>query len=60
MIIERVGIRNFGSLRDVRLNKLGDLAVVLGKNGSGKSFLFEALHWFFSEFDTIGGATTVG
>lgn len=60
MIIERVGIRNFGSLRDVRLNKLGDFVVVLGKNGSGKSFLFEALHWFFSEFDTTEGATTVG
>lgn len=61
MIIERARIRNFGSLRDVSLNKLGDFVVLLGKNGAGKSFLFEALHWFFSEFDTIGGgATTVG
>lgn len=60
MIIERVRIRNFGSLHDVPLDKLGDFVVLLGKNGSGKSFLFEALHWFFSEFEATEGATTVG
>lgn len=60
MIINKIHIQNFGGLRDVLLDKLGNFVVLLGKNGSGKSFLFEALHRFFSEFDTIGGATAVG
>ena len=60
MRVVKMRIRNFGSLRDLHLDMLGNLVVLLGKNGAGKSFLFEALHWFFSEFDAIGGTTTVG
>lgn len=60
MRIQRIQIKNFGSLRDLPLDNLGYFTVLLGKNGAGKSFLFEALHCFFSEFNAIGGATTVG
>lgn len=60
MIVHKIRMQNFGSLRDVLLDKLGNFVVLLGKNGSGKSFLFEALHLFFNEFNTIGGATAVG
>ncbi len=60
MRIQRIQIRNFGSLRDLGLDNLGYFTVLLGKNGAGKSFLFEALNCFFSEFDALGGTTTVG
>lgn len=60
MRIQRIQIRNFGSLRDLPLENLGYFTVLLGKNGAGKSFLFEALNCFFAEFNAIGGATTVG
>lgn len=51
MIIKKVSIKNWGSLRDVQLDDLANFVAVLGKNGSGKSFLFEALHWFLERFD---------
>lgn len=60
MRIQRIQIRNFGSLRELLLDNLGYFTVLLGKNGAGKSFLFEALNCFFNEFNTAGGATTVG
>lgn len=39
--IERLHIRNYRALRDVRLDKLTPLTVLLGPNGSGKSTLFD-------------------
>jgi predicted ATPase len=39
--IERLHVRNYRALRDVRLDKLTPLTVLLGPNGSGKSTLFD-------------------
>lgn len=60
MIIEKVHIQNFGSLRDILLDSLGNFTVLLGKNGAGKSFLLEALYHFFNEFNAVDGATAIG
>lgn len=39
--IEQIHVKNFRALRDVRLDKLTPLTVLLGPNGSGKSTLFD-------------------
>lgn len=39
--IEQIHIRNYRALRDVRLDALTPLTVLLGPNGSGKSTLFD-------------------
>jgi ABC-type lipoprotein export system ATPase subunit len=52
MKIRRLEIRNFRSLREVIMDDLGDLVTIIGKNGSGKTGLIEALRYFFHEFDT--------
>jgi len=39
--IESLRIRNYRALRDVRLDDLSSLTVLLGPNGSGKSTLFD-------------------
>lgn len=41
-VISRVRVKNFGSIEDVDV-KLGQLTVLVGKNGSGKSTFLEAL-----------------
>ncbi|MEX1368198.1 MAG: AAA family ATPase [Nannocystaceae bacterium] len=40
MRIETIGVKNFKSLRDVRLQGLPSLCVFVGRNGSGKTSLF--------------------
>lgn len=54
MKISKVKVENYGCLREVEL-ELGDLTIIIGRNGSGKSFFLEALNKFFSEFSPIGG-----
>ena len=39
--IEQIHVRNYRALRDVRLDSLTPLTVLLGPNGSGKSTLFD-------------------
>ena len=46
--IERIHIRNFRSIREISVNP-GDLAVLVGKNDSGKSNILRALNLFFNE-----------
>ncbi|HSZ69756.1 MAG TPA: AAA family ATPase [Solirubrobacteraceae bacterium] len=43
--IERLHVRNYRALRDVRLDKLTPLTVLLGPNGSGKSTLFDVFEF---------------
>jgi len=59
MKITEIEIKNFGSLKNVKLNELGNLIVIVGENGSGKTFLFDALQLFFQEFRITGGDSTV-
>lgn len=57
MRIVDFSIQNYRSLRDVSMNDLGNLNILLGKNSSGKSNVLEALSLFFSEFAVTGGNT---
>ncbi|MEE9249474.1 MAG: AAA family ATPase [Dehalococcoidia bacterium] len=57
MKITHIIIQNLGSLKKVSLENLHVLTVIVGKNGSGKSYLFNALQLFFSEFQIIGGSS---
>ncbi len=43
--IERLHVRNYRALRDVRLDKLTPLTVLLGPNGSGKSTVFDVFEF---------------
>ena len=53
-----INIKNFRSLRDVKLDEVNDLNILVGKNSCGKSNLLEGLDLFFSEFALVGGTTT--
>lgn len=44
-------VKNFRSLRDVKLEPLGNLVVLVGRNGVGKSNILEALELFFSDLN---------
>lgn len=46
--IQRIHIRNFRSIREISIVP-GDLAVLVGKNDSGKSNVLRALNLFFNE-----------
>ena len=51
MRIQTIRIKNFRSLRDISLENLGNMVVLIGANSSGKSNLMEALFLFFNELD---------
>lgn len=51
--IEQLHVRNYRALRDVKLDKLTPLTVLLGPNGSGKSTLFDVFG-FLSECLSTG------
>jgi AAA15 family ATPase/GTPase len=43
-MLNRIEIRNFGPLTDVHWDNLGSINLVLGANGTGKTFLLKALY----------------
>lgn len=51
MRIRRFKINNYRSLREVSLDDIGNLAILIGPNSSGKSNFLEAFSLFFSEID---------
>ena len=51
MKIRKVSIERFKSLKKVSMANIGDLVILIGANGSGKSNLLEALTLFFNELD---------
>ena len=51
-------VDNFRSLKQVTLDKLDNLNVLIGRNSSGKSNILEAMNLFFSEFEPVKGTTT--
>ena len=59
MRIQRVHIKNYRSLQDVEL-EFTDVTVLLGSNGTGKSSVLTALHWFFSGGDLEEDDITAG
>ena len=59
MRIQRIHIKNYRSLQDVEL-EFTDVTVLLGSNGTGKSSVLTALHWFFSGGDLEEDDITAG
>lgn len=51
--VETLHVKNYRALRDVRLEKLTPLIVLLGPNGSGKSTVFDVFAFLSECF--IGG-----
>jgi len=51
MKIRQLSIQRFKSLKKVSMKNIGDLIILIGANGSGKSNLLEALTLFFNELD---------
>lgn len=51
MRIKSVRIKNFRSLRNLVMDDIGDLTILIGPNSSGKSNIVEALFLFFNELD---------
>lgn len=49
MKIRDIDIKNFRLLEDVKLNIEDDLTLIVGKNNTGKTSLFEVINMFFSE-----------
>lgn len=54
MKLRKVTINNYLSLKEVTLS-FDDLTVFVGKNGSGKTSIMEALYRFFADFSATGG-----
>src|SRR5262249_1867526 len=48
-LLRRVRIKDFRSLPEVVLEDIGDIAPLVGANGSGKSNVFRALNLFFND-----------
>jgi predicted ATP-dependent endonuclease of OLD family len=51
MRVKAFGIQNFRSLREVTLDGVGDIVILIGANSSGKSNILEALSLFFGQLD---------
>ena len=60
MKIRNVSIQRFKSLKQVPMRNIGDLIILIGANGSGKSNLLEALTLFFNELDFDTGERGIG
>jgi predicted ATPase len=43
MKIDNLSVRNFRGIREVDLNDLGNMIIIAGQNGSGKSCIFDAI-----------------
>ena len=43
-IYESIHIKNFGPLKDLKWDNLGGINLIVGENGSGKTFLLKALY----------------
>jgi len=59
MKIRKVIVEHYLSLKKVEL-LLNDFTVLVGKNGSGKTSIMEAMHRFFTDFSAIGGGVPSG
>jgi predicted ATP-dependent endonuclease of OLD family len=53
MLIRNVEIKNYRSLKNIKVNAIGNLVILVGKNSSGKTNFLEALWLFFKDFSLI-------
>lgn len=49
MKITKIAIKNFRLLDDIKINIEDDITLIVGKNNSGKTSLFEVINLFFKE-----------
>lgn len=59
MQITNISIKRYGSIKEVDF-PVSNLTILVGKNGSGKSFILESLYRFFTDFNSLGGGITGG
>jgi AAA15 family ATPase/GTPase len=59
MRIKKITIENYLSLKKIDLS-FEELTIFVGKNGSGKSSIMEALYRFFMDFSATGGGVPSG
>jgi putative ATP-dependent endonuclease of the OLD family len=52
MKIQKLEIKRYKSLLNLKLDDIGNLTIFIGKNSSGKSNIVEALNLFFNAFDS--------
>lgn len=50
MKIQELSIRNFRGIREVGMSNLGDMVIIAGQNGSGKSCIFDAVRLLKSAY----------
>ena len=50
MKITRLEIRNFKAIENITLEKLGNLVLIAGQNGVGKSCIFDAIRLLKSSY----------
>lgn len=58
MLVKSLHLTNFGPFESLRLEGLDELVVLVGANGSGKSFILDALYKVLQEFELTGGASS--
>ncbi len=49
LYLTRAIIRNFRSIKELNLKNIGDVTVLIGPNGGGKSNILRALRWFSTD-----------
>ena len=59
MRIRDFSVSNLGSAKHVNLDNLENPTILVGKNGSGKTFLLSGLKLLFEEFAVTGGDSIV-
>lgn len=60
MKVTNLRIENYRSLDDFSMQRLGDLVILTGENGSGKSNILEALELFFGTLEAAPTITMPG
>ncbi|OUM97405.1 MAG: ATPase [Thermobacillus sp. ZCTH02-B1] len=53
-MINKVKLRNFGPLRNVDWNNLGKINLIIGENGTGKSFLLKSMYSAMRTIEEFG------
>ncbi len=53
MIITKIVVQNYRSLKAITIDDLKQFNVFIGKNGSGKSHILEALELFFADLNLL-------
>ena len=54
-IYESIHIKNFGPLKDLKWDNLGGINLIVGENGSGKTFLLKALYATIKAIEEMRG-----